>query len=65
MEVLRDDADNAVATGFAAMTHNSRSPFKGIAWVGLIAVTPELRGQAAEHPLAVLAVLADLCGLQV
>lgn len=44
--VLRDNARNIVATGFAAMTHNQFSPFEGAAWVGLIAVSPDWRGRA-------------------
>ncbi|SEN29606.1 GNAT family N-acetyltransferase [Palleronia pelagia] len=32
------------AAGFAAMTHNRFSPFHRDAWVGLIAVDPDLRG---------------------
>lgn len=36
--------DRIVAAGFAAMTHNRHSPFYKSAWVGLIAVDPELRG---------------------
>lgn len=45
MVILGDAQDQIRATGFAAMTHNRYSPFAGIAWVGLIAVAPELRGQ--------------------
>ncbi|MEC7763712.1 MAG: GNAT family N-acetyltransferase [Pseudomonadota bacterium] len=38
-------ADGAIgATGYAAMTHNAHSWLAGIAWVGLIAVDPSLRG---------------------
>ncbi len=41
---LEDLDDRIVAAGFAAMTHNRHSPFYKSAWVGLIAVDPELRG---------------------
>jgi len=42
---LQDSSeDRIVAAGFAAMTHNRHSPFYKSAWVGLIAVDPELRG---------------------
>lgn len=42
--VLQHDDGRIAAAGFAAMTHNRHSPFAGVAWVGLIAVDPELRG---------------------
>ncbi len=41
---LENSNDRIVAAGFAAMTHNRHSPFYKSAWVGLIAVDPELRG---------------------
>lgn len=41
---LENSDDRIVAAGFAAMTHNRHSPFYNSAWVGLIAVDPELRG---------------------
>jgi hypothetical protein len=44
LQVLRDSASRIAATGFASMPHNRHSPFDGIAWVGLIAVDPCLRG---------------------
>lgn len=46
MVILVDEKGVVAATGFAAMTHNRFSPFHGVAWVGLIAVAPALRGQA-------------------
>ncbi|WP_407491830.1 GNAT family N-acetyltransferase [Pseudooceanicola sp. MF1-13] len=41
---LENSDDRIVAAGFAAMTHNRHSPFYKSAWVGLIAVDPDLRG---------------------
>ncbi|MDE4100069.1 GNAT family N-acetyltransferase [Phaeobacter gallaeciensis] len=41
---LQNSDDRIVAAGFAAMTHNRHSPYHKSAWVGLIAVDPELRG---------------------
>ena len=41
---LQNAEGRIVAAGFAAMTHNRHSPFFTSAWVGLIAVDPELRG---------------------
>lgn len=41
---LQNASDRIAAAGFAAMTHNRHSPFFNSAWVGLIAVDPELRG---------------------
>lgn len=41
---LHASDDRIVAAGFGAMTHNLHSPFFKSAWVGLIAVDPELRG---------------------
>ena len=42
--VLKKAGGQLAAAGFAAMTHNRHSPFRGAAWVGLIAVDPALRG---------------------
>ncbi|QIE43878.1 GNAT family N-acetyltransferase (plasmid) [Rhodobacteraceae bacterium SC52] len=42
--VLQHSDGRIAAAGFAAMTHNRHSPFFNVAWVGLIAVDPELRG---------------------
>lgn len=42
--VLRHDDGGIAAASFAAMTHNAHSPFHGVAWVGLVAVDPVLRG---------------------
>lgn len=43
--VLQHLNGRIAAAGFAAMTHNRHSTFAGTAWVGLIAVDPELRGR--------------------
>ncbi|KUJ83183.1 isopropylmalate isomerase [Ruegeria marisrubri] len=44
LNVLQHKDGRIAAAGFSAMTHNHYSPFTETAWVGLIAVDPELRG---------------------
>lgn len=58
--VLCDREEEVVGTAFAAMTHNSYSPFKGFAWVGLIAIHPDLRGQAMGKYMDALGNLAAI-----
>ena len=63
MVVLKDKGGGIAATGFAAMTHNRFSPFSGVAWVGLIAVAPALRGRAMGTYVDAISNLAALDAL--
>ncbi|SMY08093.1 GNAT family N-acetyltransferase [Flavimaricola marinus] len=56
--VLQHSDGRIAAAGFAAMTHNRYSPFAGVAWVGLIAVDPELRGLGLGKQVDALSNLA-------
>jgi GNAT superfamily N-acetyltransferase len=56
--VLRGPEGGIVATGFACMTHNAHSWLAGVAWVGLIAVDPAMRGLGLGKTADALANLA-------
>lgn len=56
--ILRKADGEIAATAFSALTHNSHSWLAGIAWVGLIAVDPSLRGLGLGKTVDAIANLA-------
>lgn len=62
--VLQFSEGRIAGAGFAAMTHNRYSPFVRTAWVGLIAVDPELRGLGLGKQLDAICNLAAVDELE-
>lgn len=56
--VLEDVAGRIAATGHAYFPHNAESPFHRHAWIGLIAVAPQCRGQGVGRLINAMLVLA-------
>lgn len=55
MVVLTHADGRIAAAAFAALTHNRHSRFHGVAWVGLVAVDPALRGRGLGKHVDALA----------